>query len=124
MSVESTLSVLGAIGSLTVSISALVYVKRSLSTDKIIEKFDELLSEISSNTDMQKKLYVVGGVLGQGIKAGIGLQGKASGKFGMNDIIGALLARFLGGNLLSGGNGQQPQQTQGNEFESILKGGQ
>ena len=71
-------------------------IKKTMNTDHILDITDELLNEITQNTEMQKKVYIVGAILGNGIKSGIGI-GKTSGKFKMEDLIGIVVSRFLGG---------------------------
>ena len=43
---------------------------------------------------MQKNIYVIGAILGQGIIAGTGIKG-GKGKFKMEDIVGQAIAAFL-----------------------------
>lgn len=75
----------------------------------ITEYLDDLLVEISDNTDMQKRLYLIGGLVGQGIKSGVGLNVKG-GKMKMDDIATQLLGGFA--NMLMQGMAQKQAQNQ------------
>lgn len=87
-----------AVSAVTVLIGGLmtyVIVKKSVNPNVILEFSDILLDEIATNTDMQKKVYILGVLLGNGIKSGIGLQ-KGKGKFSMEDLIGYGLSMIFG----------------------------
>lgn len=98
-------SLIGALmgGSITYVIA-----KRMLNTDKIIEISNELLTEITSDVEMQKKVYIVGAILGNGIKSGVGITGKG-GKFKFEDVIGQALGSILG-NIFPQKEPEQQQQ--------------
>jgi hypothetical protein len=83
-----------AIGALMGAFMTYVVAKRMLNTDKILEIFDEILTEIKDDTEMQKKVFAVGILLGQGIKTGVGLNPK-SGKFKFEDLLTQGAAMFL-----------------------------
>jgi len=97
-------SLIGALmgGSITYVIA-----KRMVNTDKIIEISDELLTEIVSNVEMQKKIYAVGVLLGNGIKQGIGIQTKG-GKFKWEDVLMQGIAAFVQGKLKPQPQGENP----------------
>lgn len=96
--------VTGIIGALSGSIGAYVIAKRFVSPDKIVEFIDVGLEAVTNDTELQKKVYVMGVILGNGIKTGIGLKG---GKTNLKDVIGMGIAQFI-----SRAFGGQPQQAQ------------
>jgi hypothetical protein len=102
------------IGAIAAPLATYLIAKRMMSTDNLIGKLDEILGEIVQNTEMQKKIYYVGGILGSGVRQGIGI-GKGGGKTSMIDIGMKLLEGFLG---KKGDSGEQ-QSTQG--FEGFGK---
>lgn len=84
---------------LTVAISGVmtyVIIKKTVSINYILEISDVLLDEFTQNTDMQKKVYLLGVLLGNGIKQGTGLS-KGKGKFKLEDLLGMGIAHFFGG---------------------------
>ena len=87
-----------------------VLAKRKVNTDFFLEITDDMLSELSQNVDMQKKVYLLGVILGQGIKQGVGLSAKG-GKFKIENLIGAALEGFLG-NMFQGKGQETAQQPQ------------
>jgi len=68
------------------------YLLRTAKFNVIIEDF---LSELAVNEGLQKNLYTLGALVGNGAASGAGLQ-KRSGKFGWNDIIMQIAANYLG----------------------------
>jgi hypothetical protein len=96
------------------AISAYAIVKRALNMERIVyiseEIIDNMLEKATQDAETQKRIYVLGALLGQGIKSGIGLQ-KTSGKFKMEDIISMAVGQFLQGGKLGQifGSGQTPQ---------------
>ena len=93
------------------SLITYVIAKRLTNIDRILNISDVLLDEITQNTEMQKKVYILGVLLGNGIKQGIGLP-KGKGKFKMDDLIGMAISHFLGG-------GQQKTTEQ--PFQNVFK---
>jgi hypothetical protein len=57
------------------------------------KKLEEALDEIHSNTEIQQKIYQLGGLVGQGIAAGTGLT--RNKKMGTTDLIGMAMQYFL-----------------------------
>lgn len=86
--------VYGVIGSLIGSLATYVIARKLLSFDRMMDFFDEATHELTTDVEMQKKLYLVGGILGQGIKSGIGM-GTKRGKFKIEDIIAEGAGMFL-----------------------------
>jgi len=87
MSIEAIFPILGSMAAISAPLIAYVIIKKNVSDDAIIDKVDMLLTEISTNPEMQKKVYTLGILLGNGIKNGVGIAGKG-GKFKFEDIIG------------------------------------
>lgn len=93
------------ISAVTVAIGGLMtytIIKKTVNINYILEVSDVLLDELTQNTEMQKKMYLLGVLLGNGIKTGIGLT-KGRGKFKMEDLIGMGMEYFF--------NRNKPQQT-------------
>lgn len=72
-----------------------VIIRKTININYILEISDILLDEIATNTEMQKKIYVLGVILGNGIKQGIGIT-KGKGKFKLDDLIGMGISHFFG----------------------------
>lgn len=102
---------LSALGVLWGFLGATLALKKMLKPEIILDFSDVVLDEITHNIDYQKKIYILGGLLGQGIKSGIGLP-KKGGKFKIEDIIGQLIGGFvenMAGNLFQTSE-QAPRQ--------------
>lgn len=84
----------GVIGSLIGATATYVIAKRLLSFDRIMDIFEEVLTEVTTDVETQKKVYVVGGILGQGIKSGLGMTGKR-GKFKLEDVASEAIGGFI-----------------------------
>ena len=106
---ESILSMVGITASIGCVLGSMLYVKHMTSQEKIMEIADKLLTEFSTNTESQKKIYTIGGIIGNGVRAGVGIGGK-SGKFKMEDLFGQVISGFVG-KMLPGGMQQEQQQT-------------
>lgn len=86
---------IGLIPSLTSIIAAYVILKKTINTERILTISEDLLDEITQNAELQKKIYVLGVLLGNGIRSGVGI-GTKGGKFKFEDLIGQALAGILG----------------------------
>lgn len=75
-------------------IGATVAIKKWIKPEIILQFSDMILDEFTDNMEYQKKVYLIGGLLGQGVKAGLGLP-KTGGKFKIEDAIGQLLGSFI-----------------------------
>ena len=97
-------------GLLAVALAIKQGLKTVIDTEKITETIqnavEEVLDTALSDSEMQKKLYSVGVLIGSGISKGTGIQ--SSGKFKFEDIIGIGLAKLFGG--ITGGQQQQQGQ--------------
>jgi hypothetical protein len=91
-------------------------IKRSLSTDKLIEKIEDISDEIMTNKELQAKIYTIGAILGNGIRQGIGINTKG-GKFKMEDIVGQVI-----GNVAGRIFGQQPPENQQQQDQGFNPG--
>lgn len=122
MSIEVISLVLGLIGAFSGALATYVYAKRMLNTEKITEVLGEFLTEISQNEDLQKRIYIVGALVGKGVKDGVGLQGGKGGKFKLEDLVGLAIQQFAPqifgkiAGVQSQGQSQETQQTQDNNF--------
>ena len=74
--------------------SMYVIAKTLTKPEKLMDTFDYFLNELTQNVEMQKKVYVLGILLGQGIASGAGLKGKG-GKFKLDDIVGQGIGMFI-----------------------------
>lgn len=94
------------------------YVNSEEFTKMIADNFADLLDIVVTDTEMQKKVYVLGVLLGNGIKAGVGLA-KKGGKFSLDglisDGIGQLFEKGLG-SLFGGGKNEQESEARQNSF--------
>ena len=100
------------ISAITVAIGGLItygIVKKLTNVEYILEISDVLLDEITQNIDMQKKVYSVGVLFGNGIKTGVGLT-KGKGKFKLDDIVAMGVSHFLG-KIIGGQKGSEPSST-------------
>lgn len=100
------------ISALTMAFSGLMAYaigKKLTSTNRILEISDVLIDEITQNSEMQKKLYLIGVLIGNGVKAGVGLP-KGKGKFKLDDLIGNAIAQMFLGN-------KSQEQTQMNKID-------
>ena len=106
------------ISAVTVAIGGLmtyVIIRKTVNINYILEISDVLLDELTQNTEMQKKVYLLGILLGNGIKTGIGLT-KGKGKFKMDDLIGMGLEYFF-----NRGKSQQTSVKDENPFKLPLQ---
>lgn len=87
--------------------------KRALSTDAFLDKIDEITDAVMTDENLQKKIYAIGALLGKGVIDGTGLQ-KRGGKFGMQDLIMGIAAKFLGGQNLTGEQSTPTNSSGGN----------
>jgi hypothetical protein len=84
--------------------------RRLISDDKIMDKIDMILTNVTSDTEIQKKIYVVGTLLGSAIAQGTGFKG-AGGKFKLQDIVGMGIQGFIQ-KMMGGAMGQQQEGTE------------
>lgn len=82
------------LGVLTGFLGATVALKKTLKPTLILDFSEILMNEVMNNVEYQKRIYIIGGLLGQGIRQGIGLA-RGRGKFKIEDAIGALLQGFI-----------------------------
>jgi hypothetical protein len=85
------------IGAFSGIIGTYVIGKRMLSDDKILEKVDLLLDEMTTNEDMLRKIYTIAGVAGKGLRDGVGIDKLIpKRKGGLEGILLDLVGNFLG----------------------------
>jgi hypothetical protein len=103
----------GVVGALSGILGTYVLAKRIFSDDKIIEKVDVILHEVSENAEMQKRIYLLGGLIGKGIRDGTGLSNIVpKKKGGFEGIIMELIGGWIGSKLPSGAQEVIPPQEQ------------
>lgn len=92
------------IGSISGGILTLAIVKHMSKTEKLTEKLEEITTAFLSKAENQKKIYMLGALIGNGAKSGIGLSGK--GKFKWEDLAMQVLGSYfkVGGQQQEGGN--------------------
>jgi len=68
--------------------------------DFFLEIFTDIVNEATTNEDLQKKLYLAGAIVGNGLKSGLDLpnllKGGKGGWFRIEDVIGLGIQHFLG----------------------------
>lgn len=62
-----------ALGCFSGGIITYVILKRTISDDNIIKKIDMILDEYTSNEEALRKIYTLGGILGKGLRDGVGI---------------------------------------------------
>jgi hypothetical protein len=111
--------VFGVLGVVSGAVGAYVLTKKALSHDNILDLGEEFIENIlekaQSDAEFQKRIYVLGGLLGQGIKAGIGFQQGGGGKFKWQDLVMNFVGQKFGLNF----NQQQQQQQQPPQTSNI-----
>lgn len=99
--------IVSVIGWFMAPISAYVIAKTMLNRNRILDIFEDIMDETSTNEQFKAKLFAVGAILGSGIMSGTGIQTK-TGKFKWQDlaaqVIGQYAQKYLGGQ-------QQSEQT-------------
>ena len=102
-----------AIGSITVLMSLLgsyVMVKRATRRDNLLDISEDILENMLekavTDENMQKKVYMIGALLGKGIVDGTGLQ-KKGGKFGLQELIMQIAGQWLAGKGVGATTGQE-----------------
>lgn len=84
----------GAISGVTVLIGLYVILKSNVFHDRIIEIMTTFVIEVGNNEEIQKSMYIIGGLLANGVKGGVGL--KSGGKTKPMDlIISMLVEKFV-----------------------------
>ena len=72
-------------------IAGIYYLKK---TSFIEETIENVITDLGRDEQMQKDLYVIGGILGQGIKGGIGLA-NTGGRMNLKSLGVSFAAQFL-----------------------------
>ena len=70
------------------------FLKSSRLRDLSQEIFENLMDSVKNDVEIQKSLYMVGGYIGNGIKAGVGLP-KVGGKMKLEDLAINLIGNYL-----------------------------
>ena len=69
--------------------------KYLVSDERIMSKLEMILNNLVNDVEMQKKVYLLGTLLGSGIAKGSGIQG-SGGKFKLEDVIAQGASAFIG----------------------------
>jgi hypothetical protein len=86
---------ISALSGLCSGIMTYVIAKHLTGTDNLMQKFDEIISEIRDSPELQQKVASLGMLIGVGIKQGVGL-GKGTGKRNIEGtIVEGLMNMFL-----------------------------
>lgn len=95
---EIILIVLIAIACLSIPISIYLIITRALNRliapETIQNIVDSLLEYLTKTEEGQKNLLMIGGLIGNGVKTGVGIQ-RQSGKGGFNGLIYDLIGSIL-----------------------------
>lgn len=83
------------VGILT-TIASIGYIKKSLFFEGILEN---IILDLSTDEELQKSLYYIGGMIGNGAKTGMGLQPTRGGKFKLTDFLLEMAGEYMKGNL-------------------------
>lgn len=88
-----------------------IYIAKKLlfSPDNIAETIEIALEYVTKTEDGQKKAFLLGGLIGNGLKTAIGINTRGGGKFKFEDFLIQMGMQWAG-KALTGQ--QQPQQTQ------------
>ncbi len=86
--------VTGLMVGVTLLIGLYVMVKTQFIDDKIHEIMTDFLISVQTDDDLQKEVYSIGALIGNGVKSGIGFT-KSGGKFGFKDIMAQIASGFI-----------------------------
>jgi len=92
------LGLIGVIGFISGSLSVIAilgWLRKTAFFEEILENF---IVDASNDEDLQKSLFTIGGIIGSGIKGGVGLDAKpsrGSGKLNLNNILLEVASQFI-----------------------------
>ena len=111
MIVDLIVSILiGVLTCLMGFLGATIALKRYANSSKFLDIFEDIFDEIATNEDIQKKIYSLGGLLGSGIRQGVGI-GKRGGKMSFQDLAMQFISGFLEKSQNKGTNTDSPSET-------------
>ena len=92
-------------GMICLTVAMLVYwlIKSHKVEDIITNSIENVIRDATEDVELQKKIYQLGGLIGNGVKSGIGIQTRG-GKFKIEDLLMGLASKFLGGSQEEGSN--------------------
>lgn len=73
-----------------------------------LDIFEDFIYDIADNEDLQKKVYLIGGLLGSGVRQGVGI-GKKGGKLSLENLVMQFIQGYIAPKVLGqvpGGPGQ------------------
>ena len=88
-----------SIGGLMGAIGTYVMVNRLRNKGVFLDIFEDFIDDMVQNEDMQKKIYLLGGIVGSGIRQGVGLT-RGKGKMKLEDILMQLVSGYIQKNVL------------------------
>ena len=72
------------------------YIKRLDIIDEILQSsLENVIKRFNEDEEMQKSLYQIGGILGQGVKGGMGISTPKSGRFKWQDLVAELAGQWF-----------------------------
>lgn len=86
---------LSIIGWILGPITTYVIAKTMINRDRILDIFEDILGETTQNEEVQKKVFLLGVIVGNGIKQGMGMT-KKGGKFSIEALIGEGIGQMIG----------------------------
>lgn len=95
----------GVIGTVCGILGTAFMAKRFTSDENIMNKLEMILTNVTQDEKLQRSIYSVGILLGNGIATGTGLKG--GGKMKFTDLIFQGIGQFLQGKMGSGQNQQE-----------------
>jgi hypothetical protein len=99
----------GLIMGITIVICGYVTLKSGLLDDKISKIMEDFVLSFQTNEELQKALYAIGALIGNGAKTGLGLT-RSGGKFGFKDIMAQIVGGFVNRYIPQGINEPRPQE--------------
>jgi len=89
---------IGCISLLINGYIAIWYIRKQIKLEDItLEVVDILLNSVNTDENVQKNIYTIGALLGNGISQGSGMKQTVNrgGKFNLNNIISEIAANFI-----------------------------
>ena len=84
----------GFLGAFVLLLGFIWVLKSSILRAMFIDLYGNLMYSVKNDVEVQKSLYMVGGYIGNGIKAGVGLP-KMGGKMKLEDLAINLIGNYL-----------------------------
>lgn len=98
----------GVIASICLLVGLYIMLKTGLFSSEMDKLINNFLVKAQNDTELQKRLFAIGGIIGQGIKTGAGINAKG-GKFKIENLLGEVAGKWIEQTFL-GGSGQQQEE--------------